>query len=441
MELFDLNVVLLFCLFSVLLSVQSLRPYKLFLLNSLNVFLGIYFFGPEFVLIFLIKILLDFYFINAIRSRGWLWIFILYEISVLLIYKYWAQENILTLKGLGLSYHLLLVLGIGVEQSRNFAKLQMSEFLSVLTLSTTYLSGPIERYRTLVEQLRKEHSVDVASIFILLSSGLLKMGIKGFLGSPRLYNPMLNSVFIANLYFYLDLSSYSDFACGLSQLLGIKLQRNFALPFIAKSFSAMWRGWHVSLNSWFQDYIYEPILFSRWLKGKSKEAKYFFSTLTTFIAIGLWHRLSVTYVFWAVSCGSIVCIEALIIQPFFAKRGGLGWRTWGRYLSYLAIPLVFLLGGALRDILLNNPKNTQALVRFFTETGSMPLWDFSHYETIHQIAIALFLVLVLTLNDSMTSKWELHLPPSFKWGVYGVICIFVYLLCNSTFVQFSYGGL
>lgn len=441
MELFDLNVIFFFCLFVVLLSVRNFTKHKLYLLSFFNVFLGVYFFGFQFAFLFLLKILLDYYFLNSIRSRGRLWLFVIYEISLLLIYKYWAQENILSLKGLGLSYHLLLVIGMGFEQVRTYAKLQAFEFLAVLTLPTTYLSGPIERYKKIVDQLRKEHSIDIASAFILLSSGLLKMGIKGFLGVPSLDNLILNSLFISNLYFYLDLSSYSDFACGLSLLLGIRLQRNFALPFIAKSFSAMWRGWHVSLNSWFQEYIYEPILFSRWLKGKSKEAKYFLSTICTFMAIGLWHRLSVTYVFWAVTCGLIVCIEALVIQPVFAKRGGGVWKEWGKYLGFLAIPLVFLLGGALRDLLLNNPKDTQSFLKFFADTRSTPFWDFVHYESAHQVGLALFLVYVLTLNDALTIKWELHSPPSFQWSVYGAICIFLYLLCRSTFVQFSYGGL
>src|SRR5690606_14628624 len=92
---------------------------------------------------------------------------------------------------------------------------------------------------------------------------------------------------------YGDFSGYSDIAIGTAKLFGFKLMQNFAYPFFSRTMPELWRRWHISLTSWFQDYVYFPL-------GGSRGSKWFKvrNTFIVFILSGLWHGANFTYLFW-----------------------------------------------------------------------------------------------------------------------------------------------
>ena len=124
-----------------------------------------------------------------------------------------------------------------------------------------------------------------------------------YLGLPTL----IATVFFA-FQIYCDFSGYSDIAIGLARLLGFKLMLNFETPYFSKSLSEFWRRWHISLSSWFRDYVYIPLGGSR-----VSETKVSFNIMVTFLLSGLWHGANWTFILWGALHGLVVVIEKQIL--------------------------------------------------------------------------------------------------------------------------------
>jgi D-alanyl-lipoteichoic acid acyltransferase DltB (MBOAT superfamily) len=169
------------------------------------------------------------------------------------------------------------------------------------------VAGPIERARRLLPQFRARHNPSVLGI----SSGLRLMAwgmFKKVVVADRLAvyvdavydNPTLHRgwpVILASYFFavqiYCDFSGYTDMALGTARVLGYRLTRNFAQPYCATSIGAFWRRWHISLTSWFRDYLYIPLGGNRVPKWR-----WYANLMTVFLLSGLWHGPSWTFVLW-----------------------------------------------------------------------------------------------------------------------------------------------
>ncbi len=103
---------------------------------------------------------------------------------------------------------------------------------------------------------------------------------------------------------YCDFSGYSDIAVGAAQTMGIKLNRNFVRPFLAKSMSEKWKRWHISLGEWFKDYLYIPLKGRAFLQNKRS-----FLIIITWLLIGLWHGANWTFIAWGLIHGSYLIIS------------------------------------------------------------------------------------------------------------------------------------
>jgi D-alanyl-lipoteichoic acid acyltransferase DltB (MBOAT superfamily) len=169
------------------------------------------------------------------------------------------------------------------------------------------VAGPIERPQNLLHQLREEHRFDYARITDGLK--LMMLGfIKKVVVADRL-SPLVDAVYaspqqhhgtsltLATVFFafqiYADFSGYSDIAIGAAQVLGVRLMTNFKRPYFARDVSEFWGRWHISLSTWFRDYLYIPL-------GGNRVARprWYFNLLVTFMVSGLWHGANWTYVAW-----------------------------------------------------------------------------------------------------------------------------------------------
>ena len=115
---------------------------------------------------------------------------------------------------------------------------------------------------------------------------------------------LILAIFFFTMQIYCDFSGYSDIAVGTSKLLGIKLMKNFDCPYLATSINEFWKRWHISLSTWFRDYVYIPLGGNRCSKNKQK-----INLLVTFLVSGLWHGANWTYVFWGGIHGVAQIIE------------------------------------------------------------------------------------------------------------------------------------
>ena len=180
-------------------------------------------------------------------------------------------------------------------------------FLAYVSFFPQLVAGPIERATNLLPQFLKPRSFDYASAVVgcrqMLWGFFKKMVVadncaaiaNNFLNNweslPGL--PILVGVLCFSIQIYGDFSGYSDIAIGCSRLFGISLMRNFAYPYFSRDIAEFWRRWHISLSTWFRDYLYIPLGGSRCAKSKKIR-----NTFILFIVSGFWHGANWTFILW-----------------------------------------------------------------------------------------------------------------------------------------------
>lgn len=286
---------------------------------------------PLFVVYLLYAIVADYVIVGFMtrspRPRRWIWVSVLNNLALLAFFKYtqFAVDNLNELVGMvggdflfsshglvfpiGVSFYVFRSLTYSIDcyrgeipREKNF--IRHAAFMSFFPI---LIAGPIERAKTLLPRLREfpgvtRHDVaDGASLFVL---GLFKkVAIANYLADyvnavyavPELQGGA--SLIIATVMYawqiYFDFSGYSDMARGIARLFGFRIMLNFDNPYMATSMSDFWRRWHISLSTWFRDYVYIPLGGNR--KGTFALVR---NLLITFVISGLWHGAAWTFVIW-----------------------------------------------------------------------------------------------------------------------------------------------
>lgn len=279
------------------------------------------------------------------KSRGLYGLFFALSILILVFYKYsnFLIDNINLLSGwlgsakplghidiltpLGLSFFLFQSTGYlndvyrrGMPAEKNFLR-----YAAFVSFFPTVVSGPIQNSRNILPHLENPGDFDYESarkgVFLLVWGFFQKMVI-----CPQFAN-LSNLVFNAyenydNLYYlvaaisysfyiYCDFSSYSDMACGVAQIFGFRVSRNFKNPYLSTSIGEFWSRWHMSLNNWFIENIYIPLGGSR--RGKARKYRNIF---LVFLFSGIWHGASWTFIVWGVLNGVLRILEEILTPPF-----------------------------------------------------------------------------------------------------------------------------
>jgi D-alanyl-lipoteichoic acid acyltransferase DltB (MBOAT superfamily) len=227
---------------------------------------------------------------------------------------------------IGISFYTFKNLSYAIDVYRG--NLPPEKHLGLFALYVSFfpqvLAGPIERAGKLLPQFREEHSFDYGRVtrgLKLMVWGLFqKMVIADNLAVwvDRVYdNPAHYSgifLVVGTLFFafqiYCDFAGYSDVAIGAAEVLGFRTMDNFRRPYLAPSISEFWRRWHISLSTWFRDYLYIPL-------GGSRVAvpRWYLNLLIVFLICGLWHGASWTFVVWGGIHGFYL-ILSVMTQPF-----------------------------------------------------------------------------------------------------------------------------
>lgn len=229
-------------------------------------------------------------------------------------------ENLSIILPIGLSFHTFQSLSYTIEVYRGHQKAERHYgYLALYVLFYPQLvAGPIERPQNILHQLHEEHRFEYQRV----TDGLKWMAwgmFKKVVIADRMalfVNPIYDSptghggpaLVFATLAFaiqiYCDFSGYSDIALGSAQVMGIKLMKNFQHPYFAKSISEFWRRWHVSLSTWFRDYVYIPLGGNR--AGARRTA---INLFITFLLSGLWHGANWTFVIWGALHGAYIILN------------------------------------------------------------------------------------------------------------------------------------
>jgi D-alanyl-lipoteichoic acid acyltransferase DltB (MBOAT superfamily) len=304
------------------------------------------------------------------RKKPYLWICLTANLGILFFYKYFnffsqsANDifkawNILysapifdVLLPVGISFYTFQALSYMIDVYNN--RVQAERHLGIFALYVAFwpqlVAGPIERTHHLLPQFRTPHRFDYQRVtdgLRLMLWGLFKkVVIADHLATyvNQVYNhvdqyqgmPLIIATAFFSVQIYCDFSGYTDIARGAARIMGYDLMENFNRPYFSNSVREFWQRWHISLSTWFRDYVYIPL-------GGSRVAKWrwHYNLLLTFLLSGLWHGANWTFIIWGALHGCYLILENLTgtFQKKIAGRLFPDKRSYGNRLVQISMTL------------------------------------------------------------------------------------------------------
>jgi alginate O-acetyltransferase complex protein AlgI len=229
---------------------------------------------------------------------------------------------------IGISFYTFQILSYAVDVYRGTTKAQKNiiNLATYITMFPQLIAGPIVRYTDIVKSLDERTisfekiSYGVRRFIVGLSKKVLLANALGELcvtfkasdDKSLLFYWLYAVAFCLQVYF--DFSGYSDMAIGLGKILGFEFMENFNFPFISKSIAEFWRRWHISLGSWFRDYVYIPLGGNR-----VKSSKWIFNILVVWFLTGFWHGAAWNFIIWGLYFVIFLMFEKTPVGKFITK--------------------------------------------------------------------------------------------------------------------------
>ena len=234
---------------------------------------------------------------------------------------------------IGISFYTFQTMSYTIDVYRGEAKVQKNliSFGAYVTMFPQLIAGPIVQYKTIDRQLRTrketagQFAYGIHRFMIGLGKKVLLANNAGVLWDtissmehtqiPVVMSWMGLAAYTFQLYF--DFSAYSDMAIGLGHMFGFRFLENFNYPYISKSITEFWRRWHISLSTWFRDYVYIPLGGNR--VGVWKHIR---NILVVWMLTGIWHGASWNFVLWGIYYGILLLIEKFVLGKYLKKLPG-----------------------------------------------------------------------------------------------------------------------
>jgi alginate O-acetyltransferase complex protein AlgI len=404
------------------------------------------------------------------RKKFWLWLSIVINLGFLGVFKYYnffiaSFADAISLFGLQINYSTLnVVLPVGIsfytfhglsyvldiynnkiKPERNF--IDYAVFVSFFPL---LVAGPIERATHLLLQIQRQRVFDYSKAVDGLRQILWGLFKKIVIADncAEYANTIFNNageyggstLLLGALFFtfqiYCDFSGYSDIALGTARLFGIDLLRNFAFPYFSRDIAEFWRRWHISLSSWFRDYLYFPLGGSK--GGTWKRVR---NTFIIFLVSGFWHGANWTFIVWGL-------LNALYIMPsilFKTNRNNLDTVAQGKYLpsvrEFFSMAITFALT-VLAWIFFRAESMEQA-ISYISGIFSPSLFDFPE---IHPVPISVLIILFMIVEwigreqQYAIAKLGTSWNKPIRWAFYFLIVevIFLYAGKQQQFIYFEF---
>ena len=289
----------------------------------------------------------------------------------------------------GISFYTFQILSYTVDVYRETVPAQRNliDLAAYIAMFPQLIAGPIVRYSDIAVQLKtREHSVSEAASgarrFILgLAKKILLANLLGELVSDFRASADLSVLYywlgaIAfTLQIYYDFSGYSDMAIGLGRIFGFRFPENFRYPYLSGSITEFWRRWHISLGSWFRDYLYIPLGGNR--KGSARQL---LNILLVWLATGLWHGAAWNFVLWGLLYAVLLTAEKLFLLRGLQKL---------RVLNHVYVLLFVTLGFVLFDA--SGVQDAAQSVRAMFGGGGLPLVSAESLYELRSCAVLLLL--------------------------------------------------
>jgi len=238
---------------------------------------------------------------------------------------------------LGISFYTFQTMSYTIDVYRGDARLQRNplDFAAYVSMFPQLVAGPIVRYQTVAGQLTgRSHTFEDFStgalrfviglgkkVIIADTLGQLNTAALAATDKSVLFYWLAVIAFMLQIYF--DFSAYSDMAIGLGRIIGFRFLENFNYPFTAKSVSEFWQRWHISMGTWFREYIYIPLGGNRVCK-----LKWIRNIAVVWVVTGLWHGAAWNFIIWGLYFGVVLTLEKLFFMKYLEKIPALVRRCY-----------------------------------------------------------------------------------------------------------------
>ena len=349
------SLIFLFIFLPLLIAVYYILPKKFS--NYILLLFSLVFYtwgGVSYTIILIVSVAINFFFVkkleqNTKQKKKWLIFGLTFNILVIVIFKYldFVIENINVIGGFCLNNfigfplkHIVLPIGISfftfqqvsllwdIYRNENSQKATFSNIALYISLFPQLIAGPIVRYDDIIDQIKNR--VETIELFrsgiqrflVGLFKKIIIANSCGEIADSIMSDSIDNintpiawlGIIAYTFQIYFDFSGYSDMAIGLGRMFGFKILENFNLPYISQSIQEFWRRWHISLSSWFRDYVYIPLGGNRYSPFKT-----YFNLSIVFLLTGIWHGATWSFVFWGLFHGLLLIIEKLGFNKILKK--------------------------------------------------------------------------------------------------------------------------
>ena len=451
------SITFLFYFLPIVLIIYYLMPNKyknIVLLISSFIF---YFYGePKNIYIMILSILATYIFgilIDKYKKTKYSKIFLILSIFInigLLIYfKYadfiiknvnlWLSNKIdliHVILPIGISFYTFQLISYIVDVYRGEAKVQKNiiKLATYISLFPQLIAGPIVRYTTIENQLEnreynmKNFSIGVRRFIIGLGKKVMIANVMGNLINIFLVSDEKSVLFYwlyaiaLMIQIYFDFSGYSDMAIGLGKMLGFDFPENFNYPYIATSITDFWRRWHISLSSWFRDYIYIPLGGNRVSK-----LKWIRNIIIVWMLTGLWHGAEWNFVIWGLYFGVLLIIEKVFLLKWLQKIPKVISRIYTLFI--VMISFIIFNGEGISTIL----ENIGGLFKFV----SIPLItnESMYYLKSYIIVIILGIIGATPICKNILTNGKLKKIVNILEPIY---LLLIFIICTSYIVDGSF---
>ena len=320
-------------------------------------------------------------------------------------------------------------------------------FFTFVSFFPQLVAGPIERASNLLPQFHRINKFDYQKIksgLLLISFGLFKkmviadraaLYVNEVYSSPDDYGGvalLISTIFFA-IQIYCDFSGYTDIAIGTARAMGFNLLKNFKSPYFSKSLTEFWHRWHISLSSWFRDYLYIPLGGSR--RGNLRT---YFNIFVVFVISGLWHGAAWTFIIWGAIHGLILIIEKITsdYKKKYFRFLGFTKNTISNHIFFsfitffiICISWVFFRASSLNEAL-------EIIIKIFLD---FDISDFLYIELYligfktNEFIILILSVIILFTLEVIHNKLSLFIRLNkqsylFRWSIYFLILFSIIFL-------------
>lgn len=383
------------------------------------------------------------------KKKSWLVLSVVWNLALMFVFKYLTfvlsnmelllHRDIVDLTiplPLGISFFTFQILSYIFDLYYGKTKVQKKwyKFALYVSMFPQLVAGPIVRYDQIAYEIdhRQENLEDFSQGMTRFVYGLgkkvLLSNYMGVLADNMFYLSGEGSLSVGaawigaigyTLQIYYDFSGYSDMAIGLGRMMGFHFLENFNYPYVSRSITEFWRRWHMSLSSWFKDYVYIPL-------GGSREgaAKTYRNTFFVWLLTGIWHGANWTFIVWGLGYFVLLCIERLG-----------GWTKGIRYIGHIyTMAAVILLWVVFRADSLT--LAVRYIGQMFGAGGA--LWDEAAASAFSGSILVLLAAAVLSTPVWKQLADRLHLSELTRKNVAAAAAVPLFLLCIAKCMSSSY---